>query len=88
MPFATSDRRPLAGTSTLFSGLRGTGKTMAAKVIGRTLELDVYRTNLPEVVSKWVGETEKNLSRMFAHAQHSKALLLFDEADALLGKCT
>jgi hypothetical protein len=74
------------GLNALFCGLPGTGKTMAAEVIAQTLQLDLYRIDLSQVVSKYIGETEKNLDRIFKAAIHSNAILLFDEADALFGK--
>lgn len=77
-----------SGLSTLFTGPPGTGKTMAAGVIANELRLDLYRIDLSQVVSKYIGETEKNLSRIFAEAEKSNAVLLFDEADALFGKRT
>jgi hypothetical protein len=74
------------GVTTLFCGPSGTGKTMAAGVLARELGLDLYRIDLSTVVSKYVGETEKNLARIFAEAETSNAILFFDEADALFGK--
>ncbi len=74
------------GISALFAGPSGTGKTLAAEVIGAALGLDVYRIDLSAVVSKWIGETEKNLRRVFDAAEDTSAILLFDEADALFGK--
>jgi SpoVK/Ycf46/Vps4 family AAA+-type ATPase len=74
------------GVNALFAGPPGTGKTMAAEVVARELGLDLYRVNLAGVVSKYIGETEKNLDRIFTAAAHSNAILLFDEADALFGK--
>ncbi|MBI5877236.1 MAG: ATP-binding protein [Chloroflexi bacterium] len=74
------------GANILFSGPSGTGKTMAAQIIARELRLDLYRIDLATLVSKYIGETEKNLSRIFAEAQTSNAILFFDEADALFGK--
>jgi hypothetical protein len=76
------------GVSALFSGEPGTGKTMAASVVASELGLELMRIDLSQVVSKWVGETEKNLGRIFDEAQDSHAMLLFDEADALFGKRT
>ncbi len=76
------------GLSVLFSGPPGTGKTMAAQVMAAELQLDLYKIDLSSVVSKYIGETEKNLSRIFAEAQCSNAILFFDEADALFGKRT
>lgn len=74
------------GISALFAGASGTGKTMAAEVIGNELNLDVYRIDLSSVVSKYIGETEKNLKKIFDAAESCGAILLFDEADALFGK--
>lgn len=74
------------GTTALFSGGSGTGKTMAAEVIANALGLDLYRIDLARVVNKYIGETEKNLDRVFAAAERANAILLFDEADALFGK--
>jgi hypothetical protein len=76
------------GVSVLFSGPPGTGKTMAAEVIANDLQLDLYRIDLAGVVSKYIGETEKNLARVFTEAEGSNAILFFDEADALFGKRT
>jgi AAA+ superfamily predicted ATPase len=76
------------GLSALFSGPPGTGKTMAAEVIARDLQVDLYKIDLSGVVSKYIGETEKNLSRIFREAETSNAILFFDEADALFGKRT
>jgi SpoVK/Ycf46/Vps4 family AAA+-type ATPase len=64
----------------------GTGKTMAAEVLARELRLDLYRIDLSAVVSKYIGETEKNLKQVFDAAEEGGVLLLFDEADALFGK--
>ena len=72
--------------SALFTGVSGTGKTMAAEVLARELRLDLYRIDLSSVVSKYIGETEKNLKQVFDAAEEGGALLLFDEADALFGK--
>ncbi len=74
------------GVSALFAGESGTGKTMAAEVIASELGLDLYRIDLSATVSKYIGETEKNLRRLFDAAEGSGAVLLFDEADALFGK--
>ncbi|HEV7821298.1 MAG TPA: ATP-binding protein, partial [Burkholderiales bacterium] len=74
------------GISVLFCGESGTGKTMAAEVIAHELDLDLYRIDLASMVSKYIGETEKNLRRVFDAAEDSGAILLFDEADALFGK--
>lgn len=83
--FATKSARGL-GISALFAGASGTGKTMAAEVLANTLRLDLYRIDLSQVVSKYIGETEKNLRRVFDAAEAGGAILLFDEADALFGK--
>src|SRR5262249_11388531 len=74
------------GLIALFAGPSGTGKTMAAEVIATDLGLDLYKIDLATVVSKYIGETEKNLDRIFGEAQESDAILFFDEADALFGK--
>src|SRR5207248_4876529 len=74
------------GISALFAGASGTGKTMAAEVLANELYLDLYRIDLSQVVSKYIGETEKNLRRVFDAAEEGGAILLFDEADALFGK--
>jgi hypothetical protein len=74
------------GISTVFSGASGTGKTMAAEVLAAELRLDLYRIDLSAVVSKYIGETEKNLKRVFDAAEDGGSVLLFDEADALFGK--
>jgi SpoVK/Ycf46/Vps4 family AAA+-type ATPase len=70
----------------LFTGESGTGKTLSAEVLATELGLDLYRIDLASVVSKYIGETEKNLSQVFQDAQASHAILFFDEADALFGK--
>jgi hypothetical protein len=74
------------GLKVLFAGESGTGKTMAAQVLAAGLGLDLFRVDLATVVSKYIGETEKNLERIFAAADGSNAILFFDEADALFGK--
>jgi hypothetical protein len=74
------------GITALFSGPSGTGKTMAAGILARELGLDLYKIDLSRVVSKYIGETEKNLDRIFQQAEDSNAMLFFDEADALFGK--
>jgi AAA+ superfamily predicted ATPase len=76
------------GITALFAGPTGTGKTMAAEIIAADLELDLYRIDLAGVVSKYIGETEKNLRRVFDAAERSGAILFFDEADALFGTRT
>ena len=77
-----------AGCAALFVGSSGTGKTMAAGVVANELGLDLYRVDLSAVVSKYIGETEKNLERIFSAAAQSQAVLFIDEADALFGKRT
>ena len=74
------------GISALFSGPSGTGKTLAAEVLANELRLDLHRVDLSQVVSKYIGETEKNLRRVFDAADEGATVLLFDEADALFGK--
>lgn len=74
------------GISALFSGESGTGKTMASEVLANELKLDLYKIDLSKVVNKYIGETEKNLKRIFDAAEDGGAILLFDEADALFGK--
>lgn len=83
MAGAASRRR---GLTALFAGASGTGKTMAAEVVAGDMGLDVYVVDLASVVDKYVGETEKNLDRIFAEAENVNGVLLFDEADALFGK--
>jgi SpoVK/Ycf46/Vps4 family AAA+-type ATPase len=83
--FARRGSRGL-GISALFAGASGTGKTLAAEVLAHELHLDLYRIDLSSVVSKYIGETEKNLRRVFDAAEEGGAILLFDEADALFGK--
>jgi AAA+ superfamily predicted ATPase len=75
-----------AGITALFAGPPGTGKTMAAEIIASDLGLDLYRIDLSAVVSKYIGETEKNLEKIFRAADQGEAVLLFDEADAIFGK--
>jgi SpoVK/Ycf46/Vps4 family AAA+-type ATPase len=83
--FADKMNRGL-GINALFAGTSGTGKTMAAEVIANSLRLNLYRIDLSAVVSKYIGETEKNLRRLFDAAEDGGAILFFDEADALFGK--
>jgi hypothetical protein len=83
--FAAQSSRGL-GIAALFSGGSGTGKTLAAEVLAHELRLDLYRVDLARLVSKYIGETEKNLARVFDAAEASGAIVLFDEADALFGK--
>ena len=74
------------GINALFAGPSGTGKTMAAEIIANELQVDLYKIDLSGIVSKYIGETEKNLDRIFTAAEHTNAILFFDEADALFGK--
>jgi SpoVK/Ycf46/Vps4 family AAA+-type ATPase len=74
------------GVNALFAGPSGTGKTMASEIIARELGLDLYKIDLSGVVSKYIGETERNLDRVFAAAEDANSILFFDEADALFGK--
>ena len=83
--FAEQSGRGL-GLSALFCGPSGTGKTLAAEILANELRLDLFRVDLSAVVSKYIGETEKNLRRVFDAAEEGGAVLLFDEADALFGK--
>jgi ATPase family associated with various cellular activities (AAA) len=83
--FAEQSNRGL-GLSALFTGPSGTGKTLAAEILANELRLDLFRIDLSAVVSKYIGETEKNLRRVFDAAEEGGAVLLFDEADALFGK--
>ena len=83
--FASKGTRGL-GISAMFAGPSGTGKTLAAEVIANDLGLDLYRIDLSSVVSKYIGETEKNLRKVFDAAERGGAVLLFDEADAIFGK--
>jgi AAA+ superfamily predicted ATPase len=85
--FAEKSRRGL-GISALFYGPSGTGKTMAAEVLASELRLDLYQIDLSRIVSKYIGETESNLRRVFDAAEENGAILLFDEADSLLGTRT
>ncbi|MDB5285225.1 MAG: hypothetical protein JWR05_174 [Mucilaginibacter sp.] len=83
--FASRNNRGL-GITALFAGESGTGKTMAAEVVAKALNLDLYRIDLSQVINKYIGETEKNLKKIFDAAEDGGAILLFDEADALFGK--
>lgn len=76
------------GVSALFAGPPGTGKTMCASVMARELDMELFRVDLSRIVSKWIGETEKNLGKVFDEADRSNAIILFDEADALFSKRT
>jgi SpoVK/Ycf46/Vps4 family AAA+-type ATPase len=82
------EKRLKPGYRALFYGPPGTGKTLTATLLGKTSGRDVYKVDLSMVVSKYIGETEKNLSRIFDIAQHKNWILFFDEADALFGKRT
>lgn len=79
-------RSPARGLNVLFAGASGTGKTMAARLLATDCGVDLYKVDLAGVVSKYIGETEKHLARVFAAARRTNAILLFDEADALFGK--
>jgi len=85
-PQSEAKSSPPGGIVALFSGPSGTGKTMAAEVLARDLHLALHRVDLTQVVNKYIGETEKNLSLIFTQAAASGAILFFDEADALFGK--
>jgi SpoVK/Ycf46/Vps4 family AAA+-type ATPase len=74
------------GLIVMFTGSSGTGKTMAAELLAREQRVDLFKVDLSQVVSKYVGETEKNLSRVFEEAEYSNSIIFFDEADALFGK--
>lgn len=74
------------GVSLLFAGPPGTGKTMSAQVLAKEVQLEIYKIDLSQVISKYIGETEKNLHEVFTEARLSNAILFFDEADALFGK--
>ena len=74
------------GLNVLFAGSSGTGKTMAAEIVANELGLDLYKIDLSTVISKYIGETEKNLDKIFSEAQNSNSILFFDEADAVFGK--
>lgn len=76
------------GVSMLFAGPPGTGKTMAAQVVAEDLDIEIYKVDLSKIVSKYIGETEKNLDKLFSEAKKSNVILFFDETDALLGKRT
>ncbi|MEZ4367205.1 MAG: ATP-binding protein [Kofleriaceae bacterium] len=76
------------GLTALFQGPPGTGKTMVAGALAGALGLELYRVDLSRIMSKWIGETERNLAKVFAAAEESQAIILFDEADSLFGKRT
>src|SRR4029077_18470275 len=81
-----SRSRPGGEAIVLFAGISGTGKTSAAEVIAAGFKRDLYRVDLSKIVSKYIGETEKNLDRLFDAAESAGAILFFDEAEALFGK--
>lgn len=81
-------RRGARGVRMLFAGPSGTGKTLSAEVVANALDVDLLQVDLSRVVSKWIGETEKNLAQVFACAESARAVLFFDEADSLFGKRT
>jgi len=81
-------RRGSRGVRMLFAGPPGTGKTLSAEVLAKALDMDLLLVDLSSVVSKWIGETEKNLAEVFETAERAKAVLFFDEADSLFGKRT
>jgi hypothetical protein len=82
------NRRGARGVRLMFSGPPGTGKTLSAEVLAKELNVDLLSVDISRVVSKWVGETEKNLATVFNQAEQMKAVLFFDEADAIFGKRT
>jgi SpoVK/Ycf46/Vps4 family AAA+-type ATPase len=82
------NKRLKPGFKTLFYGPPGTGKTLTACLLGKQCKMDVYRIDLSMIISKYIGETEKNLSRIFDAAEHKNWILFFDEAEALFGKRT
>ncbi len=75
-----------SGAYAVFSGPPGTGKTMTAEILAAELDTDLYRVDLSQIVSKYIGETEKNLAKLFDHAESQNLILYFDEADSLFGK--
>ena len=77
-----------SGLNLLFTGESGTGKTMAAAIIANELEMEIFKIDLSLLVSKYIGETEKNINRIFHEAKTSNAIIFFDEADAIFGKRT
>ena len=85
---AVLGRKIKPGYRVLFYGPPGTGKTLTATLLGNQFQKDVYRIDISQVVSKYIGETEKNLEKIFAKAEHKNWILFFDEADALFGKRT
>jgi SpoVK/Ycf46/Vps4 family AAA+-type ATPase len=85
---ASATARYHPGVRALFVGPSGTGKTLAAGWLATRLQMPLYRVDLAAVSSKYIGETEKNLAQLLAHAEHAEVVLLFDEADAMFGKRT
>ena len=85
---ASSEHTGAPGVFVLFVGPSGSGKTMAAELLASRLHLGLYRVDLSAVTSKWAGQTEKNLARVFADADRPNTMLFFDEADAVFGKRT
>lgn len=82
------NRKLKRGFRTLFYGPPGTGKTLTASLLGQQMEMDVYRVDLSQIVSKYIGETEKNMGSLFDQAENKNWILFFDEADALFGSRT
>src|SRR5690606_12747397 len=76
------------GIVSMFSGEPGTGKTLSARIIAEATGMNLYQIAIPSIVSKWIGETEQNISKIFHRARASQAILLFDEADSLLASRT
>ena len=85
---SSENRKRIAKKISLFTGADTTGKTLAAETLARSTKKDLYRIDLSQVVSKYIGETEKNLERIFKKAENKNWILFFDEADALFGKRT
>jgi SpoVK/Ycf46/Vps4 family AAA+-type ATPase len=86
--FEGKNRSQGLGITVLFAGQSGTGKTMAAEILSRELKVNTLKVDLSQVVSKYMGETEKNLDKIFESAENRGAVIMFDEADALFGKRT
>ena len=84
--FEGKNRSQGLGITVLFAGKRDTGKTMAAEILSRELKVNMLKVDLSHIVSKYIGETEKNLDKIFESAESGDPVLLFDEADALFGK--
>jgi SpoVK/Ycf46/Vps4 family AAA+-type ATPase len=85
---SSENQKRIAKKISLFTGADTSGKTLAAETLARSTKKDLYRINLTQVVSKYIGETEKNLEKIFKRAENKNWILFFDEADALLGKRT